>query len=709
MIYLQITLGDSMRPWAPGYGIVVEAHSGVGPRVPCTGLHRVSPLFPLLNSQSTPDFGDGKLTVDFLVYREPFRVLGRLFRTHAAHEGLTVWFGIGLASVVLVRKEKSAYPAAIDEFAANLLIGEHWEVREGALHSVSYSGSRSSELAPDIKVPNLLAEGDEPTAVFEEFFLSLGLALRRASTYTPSELTVLRGFEDEVRDLMEQVVFIGSDRGTRQPPDSLQDYDLSDGIVREQLYQQAIDKVVQINSSLSYVISQAYRGAPPLLQSAPLIQRHSLLGVGRAHRALVNMVRDIERALHSMSVRESIGRAWGAWPPLDGFGKGQSPIDTSTWKTLRLPDVLLHNTPDEDQHKLTYFSGRLGFRESEYAVAAAIQALAGGDSPHWHLSTMTHEVLHGHVREILNAVFGPVREDGPRGVKELWQLIFSRFRQQMRDGCGDEWKLIDSARNVFLHYVCLTTQMGSLTRPPRPRERMDGVDVIGMLAVPRQDEVLLAAFELENRSVAEIMVHVLDLYYFFDDDPARYLSAIWRSWESVPSVMRDTRQYVLRSLLACTSLDEGDPIDRFVRATRRCLEAFGRIGEEHGAYPVVERAEALLDRELATDDGTDKRERGASHSLFQPFYAALAVVDLTRHCIASEHVKDELFGSDVDAADDPESGVVFPAVGGEFADRSVESAAEFASWRARQSRTEDKSRTERNAAWLFIACGRIHD
>ena len=699
-----------MRPWPSGKGAKVSAVPGVGPRIPSNGLHRGSPLFPLLDSQSAPDLAKGDWNIDFLVHRDPFRVLGRLAQTDTDTDGATtVWFGIGLASVVIIRRQGAPSPQAIDDFANSLLIGEHWGVSSGSLKSIKYSGSAERKTAPDLEIPQLLPIGDEPTAVFEEFFLSLGLALRRCATYTPSELPVLRGFEEEVRELMENVSFLRSELPGSEPPESLQDYNLQDPIVREQLYQQAIDKVVQVNSSLSYVISQAYRGAPPLFQSAPLVQRHSLLGIGRAHRALTNIVREIEVAFHARSIRESIPRTWASWPALDGFGAGYSAIDASSWKTLRLPDVLLQDTAEEDQHKLTYFSGRLGFRESEYAVVAAIQALAGGDSPHWHLSTMTHEVLHGHVREILNAVFGRVRPDEPRGLTDFWSVIFARFRIQMRDGRGADWKLIDSARNVFLHYVCLVPQMGSLTRAAIRPERIEDAELLGKLAVPRKDDVFLSAFELESRSIAEIMVHVLDLYYFFDDDPIQYLGVIWRSWESVPSVMRDTRQYVLRSLLACTSLDDGDPIDRFIRARGRCVAAFREISEvKPGAYPMADRAVTLLDYTAATSS-TDERSMAVAHSLFQPFLAALGVVDFTRHCVGSEYVKDRLFGSDVSSSEDPDLGLSFSIPEYEFADRTIESAAEFASWRARQTRLVDPTQVERNAAWLFLACGAIRE
>jgi hypothetical protein len=705
MIFLQLSAPAGARAWSVDEGLTVRILRGVGPYIPTTGLHRISPLFPL--------YDDGHISVEvgskhvhFFAHHNPYRVLARLVNSGATKDAIP-YYGIGLASIVVVTDENGHLPTAIDDFADELIASEHWSVTDGTIRAIRHSPSNKGLPDGHVEVPNVLVPGDEPTAIFEEFFLSLGLATRRAATYTPTEVVVLRGFEEEVRDLMDSVAFLNGSATRQNPPDELSQYDLNDGIVREQLYQQAIDKVVQLNSSLSYVISQAFRGAPPILQSAPLIQRHSLLGVGRAHRAITNIVREIESAFHAQSIRASIYEGWASWPSLKGFNDARSEIDPSTWGSQRLPDVLLKHTPTEDQHKLTYFSGRLGFRESEYAVVAAIQSLAGGDSPHWHISTMTHEVLHGHVREVLQAIFDKVKESEPDNVTEFWQYVFARFRLQMREGCGKDWTLLDSARHLILQYVCLVPRMGSLTRRSAAPEAIGDADQIGEIAVPRKDEQLLGALEHERRNITEIMVHTLDLFYFFGDDRDRYLQVIWRSWESVPSVMRDTRQYVLRSLLACASLEEGDPIDRFIVAISLCARVFQRISDD-GPHAIINRAHAIIELSVDVADTTVvSRSAAAAHPLFPPFLCALPIVDLTRHCIASESVKDRLFGSDIDAADDPDAQIKFSVPDYQFVDMDIESAAEFAAYRAGVNFKHDRAANEKNAAWLFLACGNI--
>jgi hypothetical protein len=705
MIFLQLSAPAGACAWSVDEGLKVRILRGVGPYIPTAGLHRISPLFPLYDEDHI-DVGVGFKHVHFFAHHNPYRVLARLVDSGAT-KGAMPYYGIGLASIVVVTDENGRLPSAINDFADELIASEHWSLTDGTITNIL--PSLRNKALPDghVEVPKVLVPGDEPTAVFEEFFLSLGLATRRAATYTPTEVAVLRGFEEEVRDLMDSVAFLNDWTPRQNPPDELSQYNLSDGIVREQLYQQAIDKVVQLNSSLSYVISQAFRGAPPILQSAPLIQRHSLLGVGRAHRALTNIVREIESAFHAQSIRASIYNGWASSPSLKGFSDARSDIDSSTWGSRRLPDVLLKNTPTEDQHKLTYFSGRLGFRESEYAVVAAIQSLAGGDSAHWHISTMTHEVLHGHVREVLHAIFDKVGESEPDNVTDFWRYVFARFRLQMREGCGEDWALLDSARHLILHYVCSVPRMGSLTRPSTAPEPRGDADQIGEIAVPRNDEQLRRALEHERRNVTEIMVHSLDLFYFFGDDRERYLQVIWRSWESVPSVMRDTRQYVLRSLLACASLEEGDPIDRFAVAIGICARVFGKISDD-GPHAIIKRAHAMVELSVNMTEATvDGRSAAAAHPLFPPFLCALPIVDLTRHCIASEVIKDRLFGSDIDAADDPDTQITFSVPDYQFVDMEIQSAAEFAAYRAGANIKHDRAATEKNAAWLFLACGNI--
>jgi hypothetical protein len=61
---------------------------------------------------------------------------------------------------------------------------------------------------------------------------------------------------------------------------------------------------------------------------------------------------------------------------------------SSDWK--RCNSVTIYNNKIKQRElypKLPYFSGRLSFRESEYTISAAIQAISSDDSLEWSLLT----------------------------------------------------------------------------------------------------------------------------------------------------------------------------------------------------------------------------------------------------------------------------------------------------------------------------------
>jgi hypothetical protein len=595
----------------------------------------------------------------------------------------------------------------VDDLNPDLIAHEEWRVENGRLAATSLL-RRPEPIKPGetLTLPRL--EESLPSdvrGIVEEFESSFRDLLRWATVYSADELRPLGLLLKEVQTLIVELLWLRA--GERaDPPKGLREYDLAGSLVRSRLVQQRTDRIVQINAALSYVISQSCFGTPPVLVESCLIRRHSLFGIGRAHRALLNLVREVERAFNAQSVPGSIYKKWHEYPRLEGFESAKQ-CDTSKWGALNLPDVLISGQADPQPLKLVYFSGRLGFRESEYAISAAIHTLTSGDAPEWHLSTMTHEILHGHVRDIIGAIFDRVRLDDPKKTEKFWNEIFLRFRKHMLSGLED-CRLIDSARSVFLSYCCMVTEMGSLTQlPVKPTETTRGKE-FGAIKVPVDPAVLRRRLEEEDRSISEIIVHTLDSFYFYDDNFESYSRAVWSSWRTVPVVLRDVRQYVLRMLLAGTSIDAGDEIGRFARSRNRLRQSMSQLNVELGGDAVLERAIELLNR--ANDPGVTERTAEANHPLFQPFYAALRIVDFARSCLASGIVKGALFNEDFLKVFS-ESDLDFGFTPGEFSDRRVRSVAEFTAWRARSRENGgfDEGAAERRTAWLFLALGRLSE
>jgi hypothetical protein len=320
---------------------------------------------------------------------------------------------------------------------------------------------------------------------------------------------------------------------------------------------------------------------------------------------------------------------------------------------------------------------------------------------------MTHEMLHAHVRVLIQAIFDSVRGDDGEKLNEFRERLFDRFRKHMLRGAQEDMTLIDSVRSVLLSYCCLVREMGSLTQEPAERERARNATKFGEMWVPEDDLQLRRLLEEEDRSISEIMVHTLDLFYFYFDNFEQYNRAVWASWRRVPSVLRDVRQYALRMLLACTSLDKGDVVERFARARNQVRESISRLNVDlKGDAILVEAIELLT---LPKERGVPRLSREANHPLFQPFYAAVRVVDLARHCFASGRVRAALFHDEVIQSFNADADLDFGYIAGEFSDKRVQSVAEFTAWRARSDNIvlHDTTAVERRTAWLFLACGSL--
>jgi hypothetical protein len=707
MHFLQLSSSRPLPQWTVDDGLRLTITNSVTKEAAASLYiaHRSSPIHPLIETNSPPDLNTGTWFVNLIVPQDAFTLLGKI--AARAYPGLeeNTWFGIGLASVVIFSDDPDLPSALMDEVSQELVAHEQWRIENGRLIDIQLlrlpTPSKDME---HLVFPKLPANPSaDLRGIVEEFTCCFRDLHRWATLYGPDETEALRVLLDEVNGLIKELVWLYTKESV--VPEDLTDYDLTDSLVCSKLLQQRTDRIVQINSALSFVISQGYFGAPPILSDSCVIRRHSLFGVGRAHRALLNLVREIEKAFAALSVPVSIYEKWAHFPPLPGFESSRD-IDTAGWASLDLPDLLLVGPANPHPVKLVYFSGRLGFRESEYGISAAIHALTSGDSPEWHLSTMTHEILHGHVRDLLRAIFDQTGDESFPNIEAYWEHVFKRFRNHMEGRCTN-CKLIDSARSVLLSYCCMTPYMGSLTQPPiQPSLESRGLRV-GEVVIPANASDLKRRLEEEDRNISEIVVHSLDLYYFYSDNFEAYNRSIWSSWRTVPVVLRDVRQYVLRMLLARTSLDSGEPIERFARARNEVLNSISQLNSDSGPDAVWESAIQML--QVEARPRLDQRTNEARHPLFQPFLAALRVVDLARHCFASGRVKGGLFHDEFIKAYRGDSDFDFEYTAGEFTDSAVRSIAEFTAWRARadESQMLTGNGAERQTAWYFLACGRI--
>lgn len=631
-LWLTLLLEDDSPKWPPdlkGCRIALETADTLQE---CDYPYpfRTSPIFPLSDDFVKSDLDSCSLY--FYCFHPAFPVLGRLQSNGSKLLINRICYTIGLASVLLITEKEGLDKELLKIVPSAPHSFEVWKVKKGKIIDIScqVNGNGNHDLQP-LKVHNYKKLPLTSKAIVDEFVANIALIIPKVALHVPYELEVFVRLIGQVNELIDELVYIYSFEG--QLPETLSEYSeeilRQDAFVRETIVHQDLDRLIQINAALSYVSTQALSGAVPILERRSVIRRHSLLGIGTAIIALNNLTRSMEQAFSESPVEDIINDRMEDAGPLPGLGNYPG-YDSSGWAKSHSVNRWVNKVESRKWYpKLPYYSGRLGFREAEHAISAAVQTLTAGASLEWSLLTVTHEILHGHVRKLLTLIF---QGDKNRLPDEKWNEFYDRFANHLQNRQVDNETQLDSLRNIIFAYCCNTVKHGSLTKMA-PKSQTTGVN--GMREIRQyfhlpDSESLWQLFRVEYRNISEIWVHVLDLHYFYGSNLSACIPLIWKSWTEVPHVKGDLRHYILRSLLIISTKIDGTDYERF----KTCV---GRLKE-------------LLEKQLPdTTGGTlfqsvvdymkDEQQR---EDLLYPFSASLILVDLVNNVLVSEGIRSTL-------------------------------------------------------------------
>jgi hypothetical protein len=531
----------------------------------------------------------------------------------------------------------------------------------------------------------------------DEFVANMAILLPKVEVHVPSEMSTYVRLIGQVNELIKEMLYASSPNGA--PPETLSEYteaDFSaDASISSGILDQNIDRLVQINSALSYVSTQALSGAVPILDRRSLIRRYSLLGVGTAVLALTRIAHSIESAFAQGAI-EHVLTEWGRdLPPLPGLDNLPD-YEPRQWNDFSINDLKARVEPQEPNPKLPYFSGRLGFRETEYTISAALQTLAAGASAEWSILTVTHEMVHGHVRNLLSAVF---QGDPSRAPGKKWREFYDRFKARCEGKPPRKESLLDSLRAIIFAYCCCVRELGSLTWNTGHETKCPASGEIRIRIDLYTPKSLWEILMREYRNISEIFVHILDLHYFYRSCISHYIHLIWSSWAKAPQVRGDLRQYLLRSLLVVSAKKQGTPYERFRLARAELAELLEAMrGPEGTRIPVIEEAVNLL-----------KDNKYTEKSLFFPFYASLILVDLADHVFTSAKIRGAVNAGDPHlrpaiVASSSEEWLDYDMPDG-FVDDVVKSPTAYIAHRlTHPTSLQDGRDTEAETAALFLAC-----
>jgi hypothetical protein len=590
--------------------------------------YRLSPIFPVIPAEGEVPSSNAEYYLGFFIFEDSFFVLGELLAKIPKEQQKWLWFSHGLASVLFFAEKPSYFDALKTARKDKLRAYEIWQVRNC---QVTF---HSKELAPPAKINRercvmnvQVALDPEIQVIIEELRHCLNTSLVRAAQFLPSSLTSLERLFPAVNDIIHELGSLSqSSPGSPNPVCISSTGGYSDPVLsREKLRQQLTDQLIQINSALSYVISQAYSGVVPILDHECLIRNYSLLGVGAAHCGLAAFTEFCELTFQRLPVDTVVKNEFKKAP---GFSYRFNPGDSSRgWDDQRFSVDFYVKDVVQQQSKLNlaYFSGRLGFRETQFTITAPLQVLTHSGTACWSLMTLTHELMHAHVRSILGAIFSPLGNGDSSKTFETW---YDKFQQGFRENQRAPESLLETIRFALLNYC--------LQKPAIDQNATKLASASGGVPITSEVKMVDTArfatrLQAYYREINEVLVHVLDFNYFYDCREEPYLMLLWESWSPVPAVIDNVQEYLLRSLLAISSRFSGNNYARFSQAVDTLSGVLKKLSEKPDAPVLISYAFSRL------------RDPIVKKQLATRFSLGVYLVDIVQRCLVSKHIHAALY------------------------------------------------------------------
>lgn len=347
----------------------------------------------------------------------------------------------------------------------------------------------------------------------------------------------------------------------------------------------AIALLVDTNAALSRLTSQMFSGFSPILETECHFWTHSLLGTGVANLALIKIRRFISRTLGEARIPEQIDLLRTI---ADDAIMTEVLQDGAIWNAPwlhKLPEITRRPTLLKALEPLcpliTYLSGRDGFHTTPVSLSAPLSVISSCNSLRWSLMTVTHEMSHRVVDEVLSFILPDPSQD--QEVARAAALINE----------------VETPSNLLeclqLKIVDVMAKLNAAAPLIEPRDTVTPAHILDLIGTRREE-------------IEEVMVHVFDFIYFYGADPELYVPAIWRSWDAIPALHRRLPGYVLRTLCAVYSKywSSPTPTQDTIAAVRAGMEVVAK-NDKDNAY--IQEALEYLTRERESLQKQMRRRR----------------------------------------------------------------------------------------------------
>ena len=643
--------------------------------------YRLSPIFPVSGAAAAAPQLKQPCLVAIYAVDNPFVAIGTLIATAECDE-TRLWFSYGVSSLLYFAKSAEDVERTSQALSGTLRSVEIWEIENHVIRSCEYTLIQCVEFDPalyQVTPPSAEVEADT-SYVVTEISHAMRSLVPLAAQFSPSLLPIYQSFTVEINKVVDNLNRLAA--SLRPVGD---DYTLDDHVVDQQRINVVTDLLVQINSMIAYGHTQAFGGASPVLENRSFVHSHSLFGIGTAVLAIHAVMSKVDQAFTKMPV-SSIVRSFGVPAPVNVF-RHLGEVDLAIWEEIpaRVDHIYanLQQQPGSDRGShLLFFSGRLGFQEAKHSISAALQAIPLAATIRWTPLTLSHEIMHAHVRDLLTSLFVAHVEPGavPRDFSEL----HGKYRAFISRGDAPA-SLRDSIRFALMNYI-------RWRRSFTTSESVNGQ--FKFRDVQLSEEESWKALRAYYREMNEIIVHVLDFKYFYDSDRDLYTDYLWQSWSTVPSVLANVEHYVLRSLATLSITLTGTLDNRFRLARQLLGNRIAGLAERFGSSALFEKVLQLL-----TDDYAMSRITALS-------LANQYLAELTAHFLFSSQIAGLLSADEnLDVTDEVPR---YELNAGEFPGEPVQSPISLLLDRVRRVLRDDGTEGELTeqfrAAWLYLAC-----
>jgi hypothetical protein len=468
---------------------------------------RISPLFPYSDS-AFPDVSPSETWYLFFI--------GPVDPGNTNLDGLAAFASVGLYNVVVAATEgnRSLLHRLLEEADAQQVPWEGWQLSGTRIVDVAYCPSLLSPTVDDhLRVRSIDVASDLSGAA-DEYATLVAATAAKCAKYAPQLVREILEFDSELR----KIVAARAD---------------------DQVQQLAC--LVNVNAALSRFSSQTFAGTSPILQTECHFWSHSLLGVGIATQALLNIRRFYDRAteLHRPAEKLRQLQQHPTKHPRLAAQSASDPVWRGSYLSLCVPTTAasLPKTPKPNELRLVvYFSGRDGFKSTQFTLSSPLEVITGCNTYAWTPLTLTHEISHVIVERFLSVLLTDILKD--YAVDPVSQRL-ERLASCLRKNGTMPSDLLEQARQMLLVALIGIQAIKPDNSPIDPKNPTP--------------EAIIQALRAQRNELRESLTHVIDFHYFYHKDVNHYISSLWTSWSEIPNIADKIEDYLSRSLTAVLS------------------------------------------------------------------------------------------------------------------------------------------------------------